>query len=164
MRHTAPLSRPSAADGTGAQANKGLRRATAAVAALWRDTFHGSDPTFGVAFAAALVFAALLFTRSPTSNFIFDEQEALLANPYVNGHGVGWSEVFRRDFWGLPPTRSVGSYRPLPNIVWRALWSIAEVPWLLHWANILLHAVNASLVAGLALRLTGRRRLAWLAG
>jgi hypothetical protein len=140
------------------------KRATAAVAAFCRDTFQRSDPTFGVAFAAALVCAALLFTRSPTSNFIFDEQEALLANPYVNGHGVGWSEAFRRDFWGLPPTRSVGSYRPLPDIVWRALWSIAEVPWLLHWANILLHAVNASLVAGLALRLTGRRRLAWLAG
>ncbi|MBN1607296.1 MAG: tetratricopeptide repeat protein [Polyangiaceae bacterium] len=132
--------------------------------ALWRDTFHRSDPTFGVALAAALVCAALLFTRSPTSNFIFDEQEALLANPYVNGHGVGWSEAFRRDFWGLPPARSIGSYRPLPDILWRALWSIAELPWLLHWANILLHAVNASLVAGLALRVTGRRRLAWLAG
>jgi hypothetical protein len=134
------------------------------LAAFWRDAFQRSDPTFGVAFAAALVCAALLFTRSPTSNFIFDEQEALLANPYVNGHGVGWSEAFRRDFWGLPPASSIGSYRPLPDMVWRALWSIAEVPWLLHWANILLHAVNASLVAGLALRVTGRRRLAWLAG
>ena len=72
----------------------------------------------------------LLYTRHPMkTNFIFDEQEALLANPYVrsvaepNLH-IGWLDAFRRDFWGLPPDRSIGSYRPIPDLVWRALWAI----------------------------------------
>ena len=54
-------------------------------------------------------------------------QEALLANPFVNGK-VPFREVLTRDFWGLPHDRSIGSYRPLPNIVWRALWQLLLSP------------------------------------
>jgi hypothetical protein len=86
-----------------------------------RAYFLGSDPTFWVAMVPALALSALLFTRSLTTNFIFDEQEALLANPYVNGKSLRFIDVIHRDFWGLPPERSVGSYRPLPNILWRSI-------------------------------------------
>lgn len=130
--------------------------------------FADQDPTFWVAFMPALVVATLLFVRSPTSNYIFDEQEALLANPYVNGvNGSFWAAVkaaFRCDFWGLPPERSIGSYRPIPNLVWRALWHVSQAPWLHHWVNVVLHAVNAALLASFALTITKRRDAAWLAG
>ena len=71
----------------------------------------------------------VLYTRHPATNFIFDEQEALLANPYVRAAAdpttkIGWLEAFRRDFWGLTPERTIGSYRPLPDLVWRAMWKI----------------------------------------
>ena len=72
----------------------------------------------------------LLFTRHPArTNFIFDEQEALLANPYVRSIAEAepkfrWVDAFYRDFWGLGPERSIGSYRPIPNLVWRALWGL----------------------------------------
>src|SRR5690606_16727200 len=75
-------------------------------------------PHFWVALAPALILAAVVYSRSPASNFIFDEQEALLANPYINGDSFGYLDAFRRDFWGLPPTRTIGSYRPLPNLIW----------------------------------------------
>src|SRR4029079_6954328 len=60
-----------------------------------------ADPTVGVAFLPAFVIAAVLYVRSPFSNYIFDEQEALLANPFVNGK-IPFKDVLTRDFWGLP--------------------------------------------------------------
>jgi hypothetical protein len=146
-------------------AERAVRCATRAArqsAAFYRDR----DPTFRGAFARALAVSAVLFVRSPSSNYIFDEQEALLANPFVNGR-VPFKDVLTRDFWGLPHDRSIGSYRPLPNVIWRAIWQIHPVfrhPWALHWINIVIHAVNAALVARIALKLTGNRAASWLAG
>ena len=111
--------------------------------------FAGHDPTFRYALLPALVVAAVLYVRSPLSNYIFDEQEALLANPYVNGKNLRFLDAFRRDFWGLPPDRTIGSYRPLPNLVWRALWVVSDAPFVHHLVNVLVHAVNAALVASL---------------
>lgn len=137
-----------------------LRRLSSSIRRYFRD----QDPTFWVAFTPALLVTALLFVRSPLSNYIFDEQEALLANPYVNAQGLGFWDAVRRDFWGLPPERSIGSYRPIPNVFWRLLWNVSSMPFLHHWVNIIGHAANGALVAGVALGLTGRRPVAWLAG
>ncbi|HEX7453015.1 MAG TPA: hypothetical protein VF294_12050, partial [Polyangiaceae bacterium] len=126
--------------------------------------FSDQDPKFLTAFAPAFVLSVLIYVRSPLSNYIFDEQEALLANPYVNGQAGSFWHAFTRDFWGLPPDRSIGSYRPLPDLVWRALWFVSHRPFLHHWVNVLVHAVNASLVAGFVLLITRRRDTAWLAG
>jgi hypothetical protein len=136
--------------------------------ATWRDGlkayFVQQDPTFLTAFAPAFVLSVLIYVRSPLSNYIFDEQEALLANPYVNGQAGSFWHAFTRDFWGLPPDRSIGSYRPLPDLVWRALWFVSHRPFLHHWVNVLVHAVNAALVAGFVLMISRRRATAWLAG
>jgi tetratricopeptide (TPR) repeat protein len=121
------------------------------------------DPVFRAVFVPAFVVAALLYTRSPLSNYIFDEQEALLANPYVNGRGLAFWQVLQVDFWGLPPDRSIGSYRPLPNLIWRALWTFSEAPWPHHFVNVVLHAVNAALVGQLAFRITRDRMTGWFA-
>lgn len=139
-----------------------VRRAVAKVAAY----FAERDPTVRAAIGPALVVAAVLFLRSPFSNYIFDEQEALLANPFVNGK-VPFRDVLTRDFWGLPHDRSIGSYRPLPNVVWRAFWQLGTPfhhPWALHWINIVVHAVNAACVARIAFGLTRDRRIGWFAG
>ena len=135
-----------------------------AVAAAIRSYFTDQDPTFWIAFTPALIVSALVFVRSPLSNYIFDEQEALLANPYVNADGVGFWQVWSRDFWGLPPERSIGSYRPLPNILWRLLWHLSELPFLHHWVNVVGHALNAALLASLVFSITRDRRLGWFAG
>ena len=126
--------------------------------------FGNEDPVFATALLPALVVSALLYVRSPLSNYIFDEQEALLANPYVNGKGLRWWQAFQRDFWGLPSDHSIGSYRPVPNVIWRALWPLGQSPWVLHWVNILVHAIVASLVASLVFAITRTRRQAWLTG
>jgi tetratricopeptide (TPR) repeat protein len=129
---------------------------------IWR-YFTEQDPTFTVALPPAIVVAVILFVRSPLSNYIFDEQEALLANPYVNGK-FGVLEAFKRDFWGLLPDRSIGSYRPLPNLIWKGLFFVSDRPFVHHLVNILGHAVNASLVASLAFALSRKRELGWLSG
>jgi len=126
--------------------------------------FTEHDPTFRNAVLPALVVASLLYVRSPFSNYIFDEQEALLANPYVNGSGLRFLDAFRRDFWGLPPDRTIGSYRPLPNLVWRLLWHVSTAPFVHHLVNVIVHAANAALVASLVFVVTRRRAQGWLAG
>ncbi|MBX3234245.1 MAG: tetratricopeptide repeat protein [Labilithrix sp.] len=138
-----------------------------------RDYFLGDDPSFGLALVPYCFLSMLLFTRHPTrTNFIFDEQEALLANPYVRSVAeanpkFGWLDAFHRDFWGLGPERSIGSYRPIPDLVWRALWGLGardQTPFLHHWVNVLLHGMNGALVCVLAFALTKRRGVAWIAG
>jgi hypothetical protein len=137
------------------------------VQALWDEVrFYASEPpTFWTVLGPFTLLAILLFARHPATNFIFDEQEALLANPYVNGkQGLTFLDAVHRDFWGLPANASVGSYRPLPNFFWRALWQVSQKPFFHHAYNVLFHAANAAMLSSLALRLTSRRDLGWLAG
>lgn len=108
--------------------------------------------------------AILLYVRSPLSNYIFDEQEALLANPYVNSTELPFWSAFTRDFWGLPPERSIGSYRPIPNLIWRLLWHVSHQPFIHHWVNVVGHAINAALLAAFVLAVSGRSKLGWLSG
>ena len=130
-----------------------------------RDYFLGYDPSFVWVFAPLLLLSIVLFCRMPDTNFIFDEQEALLANPYVNGaKDLRFIDAIHVDFWGLPPDRSVGSYRPLPNFLWRAVWSLTRLPFVHQFYNVVLHAVNGALLTVLVFRLTRRRGTAWLAG
>ena len=136
------------------------------------DYFLGDDPTFGLALVPYCFLSMLLFTRHPSTNFIFDEQEALLANPYVRSIAdpqpkFRWIDAFYRDFWGLGPDRSIGSYRPIPDLVWRALWGLGareQTPFLHHWVNVLFHGMNGALVCVIAFQLTRKRGTAWLAG
>ncbi len=135
--------------------------------------YFGEHITFGIAVVPFCFLSMILFTRHPMkTNFIFDEQEALLANPYVRSIAdahpkFGWLDAFRRDFWGLPFDHSIGSYRPIPDLIWRALWAIGardQTPFLHHWVNVLLHGVNGALVTLVVQRVTRDRLAAWLAG
>jgi hypothetical protein len=138
-----------------------------------RDYLFAEDPTLSTALVPLCFLAMALFTRNPIkTNFIFDEQEALLANPYVRAAAdpkskIGWLEAFHRDFWGLTPDRTIGSYRPLPDLVWRLLWALGareQTPFLHHWVNVLLHGLNGALMVMIVLRWTKDRKTAWLAG
>ncbi|MEO7096725.1 MAG: hypothetical protein ABI175_25935, partial [Polyangiales bacterium] len=135
-----------------------------------------SDPDFSIYFLAFMVVAAALFLRQPSGvggGFVFDEQEAILANPYVRGKQP-WMDAFKRDFWGLLPDRSIGSYRPIPNLLWRALWRLQEwrskgtgaspinTPFV--WFNLVFHATNAALLASIVRAVYKKVSVAWLAG
>jgi hypothetical protein len=137
------------------------------------DYFVADEPVFATLIVPLCLVSIVLFTRNPLhTNFIFDEQEALLANPYVRSvtdplSKLHWIDAFRRDFWGLPYDRSIGSYRPLPDLIWRALWFVGardQSPFLDHWINVLLHGLNGALLAVIALRVTRSRGTAWLTG
>jgi protein O-mannosyl-transferase len=142
------------------------------VLSVLREYFLGEEPTLLTALVPTCFLSMALYTRSPATNFIFDEQEALLANPYVRAASdpagkIRWLDAFKRDFWGLTPERTIGSYRPLPDIVWRALWKIGcrEQSAFPHdYVNVLLHGLNGALVVLLVLRWTRDRATAWLAG
>ncbi len=145
------------------------------VMSLLRDYFLGEEPTLLTALVPTCFLSMALYTRSPATNFIFDEQEALLAMtpPYVRAAKaiprgkIRWLDAFKRDFWGLTPERTIGSYRPLPDIIWRALWKIGcrEQSAFPHdYVNVLLHGLNGALVVLLVTRWTRDRLTGWLAG
>jgi hypothetical protein len=134
--------------------------------------FLGENPTLLTALVPTCFLSMVLYTRHPATNFIFDEQEALLANPYVRASTdpaahIGWLDAFKRDFWGLGPERTIGSYRPLPDIIWRALWKIGarEQSAFPHdYLNVMIHGLNGALVVLLVFKWTRDRLVAWLAG
>jgi len=136
-------------------------------------SYFTEEPLTLVTALVPMCFLAIaLYTRHPRTNFIFDEQEALLANPYVrsvadSASKLHWVDAFRRDFWGLPHDRTIGSYRPLPDLVWRFFWMLGareQSPFLHHWVNVLLHGLNGALMVLIAMRLTKDRTVAWLTG
>lgn len=129
------------------------------------DYFLSREPRFRHAILPLVWLSGILFVRDPRTNYIFDEQEALLANPYVNGtNGLGFFDAIYVDFWGLPPTGSIGSYRPIPDMVWRSTWWITEHPWFHHLYNLVGHGVNGALLGAFAYAATKRRLVGWLAG
>jgi hypothetical protein len=141
-----------------------IARAARKLLSAARNYFEQQDPRFSIALPPALLVAIVLYVRSPLSNYIFDEQEALLANPYVNSTDLPFWSAFKRDFWGLPPERSIGSYRPIPNLIWRLLWHVSHQPFIHHWVNVVGHAINAALLAAFVLAVSGRSKLSWLSG
>lgn len=133
---------------------------------LWqraREYVELNPPTTLVLYTPLLVLALVLFTRAPWTNYIFDEQEALLANPYINRTGgLGFGDAIYRDFWGLPPNASIGSYRPIPSMLWYLLWGVSKHPFFHHLYNIVLHALNGALLGAFAWSVSKRRSVAWL--
>ncbi len=89
--------------------------------------FSVRPATFAAAFWPMITLSVLLYIRYlPTTNYIFDEQEALLGNPYLNQPTFKYGDAIYRDFWGLPANASIGSYRPVPNLLWRGLIEFGE--------------------------------------
>ena len=135
------------------------------VIAFATDHFLRRDPTFWSLLAPLLVVSLILFSRWPGTNYIFDEQEALLANPYVNATGgLRFIDAIHRDFWGLPADRSVGSYRPIPDFLWRLLWHVSKQPFFHHIYNVFFHAINGTILGLTTFSWTKRRGTAVLAG
>jgi hypothetical protein len=142
------------------------------VIAWARARYFERDPSFRTLFVPFAVLALILFSRWPGTNYIFDEQEALLANPYVNAtQGLRYIDAIHRDFWGLLPDRSIGSYRPIPDLLWRAVWQLSSKPdglfrqpFLHHIYNVVFHAVNATIMSLIVFAWTKRRGQAVVAG
>lgn len=127
--------------------------------------FGRRAPTVGATVVPFVLLCVVLYLRWPDTNYIFDEQEALLANPYVNAkQDLAFTDVVHRDFWGLPPEASIGSYRPLPNVIWRATWAVSKHPFVHSLYNLLFHGLNGAMLASFAYAVTKRRLYGWLCG
>lgn len=99
-------------------------------------------------FLCLLVISCAVYLRSPYTNFIFDEQEALLKNPFLQGD-AGLANAFFVDFWGRDPAHTIGSYRPLPNIFWKLIASVLHLrsPFWFSVLNLVAHAGCGVLLA-----------------
>jgi hypothetical protein len=95
--------------------------------------------------AVFVVAAPVLYYGAIGLGFLSDDYTLRdMAQSETLGSGTGWF------------------FRPLPLLLWRGLLAIADTPVTLHLLNILLHGLNAYLVAVLG-RATGMRREAVVA-
>lgn len=111
--------------------------------------------------AACVALALLAWSASIVrGGFAYDDREAVLENPVVEG-SAPWSAAFERDYWDhLGPA---GHYRPLASLSLRLDHRLhgpeRSRGW--HLTNVLLHALVV-LLAGLAwIRLSGGARAPW---
>jgi len=87
------------------------------------------------------VLSALPYLAALGAGFVFDDAEAVVGNPLVNGE-VGLSQLMERDFWGRSANVTIGSYRPLAVLTFIIDSTLGGgAPWLFHATNILLHSL-----------------------
>lgn len=97
-----------------------------------------------------LALAAAVGLMSVDAGFVFDDPQALLANPVVTGEVPCW-EAFSRDYWGNPMEGGVNSWRPIMPIAWAMLWKISPgQPLPFHLLSVLLHLIVTALAMRLA--------------
>lgn len=94
--------------------------------------------------------------RALHGKFVYDDAGTLKKNVVVNG-SVPWTDVFTRDFWGMPmaDVQSHKSFRPITTITFRLNWILSE--WLgqsetdqhtygFHLVNVGLHGLVTTLI------------------
>ncbi len=106
----------------------------------------------GRVFACALLAIAAFLPALLHAQWSFDDAEAIVGNPLVEG-ALDWRTAFARDYW--EHLGRAGHYRPLAALSLRfdRVWSGGD-PRGFHATNLALHAAVVTL-AGLLLLLTG---------
>ncbi|CAI5451106.1 unnamed protein product [Caenorhabditis angaria] len=105
-----------------------------------------------------LIFALsfIFYSQNLFADFVYDDRPAILENDDVLSK-TSWNEMlFENDFWGNPIKNpgSHKSWRPLTTATFRIQMKIhGKNPFWFHLFNILLHSLNACLVAVLAKKL-----------
>ena len=133
-----------------------------AVAALWRG--DGSSVRAGL--VAVMALTGLIYARSLSNEFVFDDNAVLAPNPYMGQWSFLWKSFVHDAWWFSDPSHLPQSsyYRPLID-VWRALnlhlFGHNPAGW--HAAMIALHVLVVWLVFRTASILTGDRTAGLLA-
>ena len=83
----------------------------------------------------ALFIGLLIFD----GEFVYDDGPSIVANPTMQADQP-FETVFTTDIWGSPLDEIVRGYRPLTNLLWKALWSISpDNPQIFRIFTILFH-------------------------
>jgi len=113
--------------------------------------------------AAAIGFAALVYSNSFHAPFILDNDEIILRDPRVHtASALQFHRILTGQYW---PTANTGLYRPLDTLTFLLDYTLlghGADPYGYHWLNFLLHAANMVLVYLLGRALFERTRPALL--
>ena len=119
--------------------------------------------TYAAFFAVSLIVSLWVYRSALHGQFISDDHMFVAGNPYVLNPGSGFlSELFVPG--GHLQTIAGGHYTPVPMLAYLAEARIFGLePFPFHIVNVLLHAVNTTLLAA-AFCVTGISRRAALVG
>ena len=124
-------------------------------------------------FPVLLLLGFISYSRRLWTPFLYDEYEAILNNRFVVTAYLPWTDVLELDFWGRRAAETIGSYRPLPLLIWKILWRLSyavqeglglksyPAAFVFQLFNICFHALNASLLGVLIWKISGRLSDAW---
>ncbi len=100
------------------------------------------------------LFTAVVYIATLGNGFVYDDNFVVMDNPLIRG-GAPVSEYFFNNVWSFFAEESKANfYRPLQLVLYRAEFAAFKLtPWPWHLVNLILHALNASLVFLLALAL-----------
>ena len=86
-------------------------------------------------------WTALVYAGAVPSGFVLDDHSAVVGSPVVQGE-VSAVEAFTRDYWGLVPPGTIGTYRPLAVLTFVLDARVGGgAPWVFHLTNVLLHVL-----------------------
>ncbi len=103
--------------------------------------------------AALAILCLAAYSNSFRSGFVLDNRALILDDARVHSvNGPNISRILTGDYW--PDQIAAGLYRPVTTFTYLlnyAVFGNGDQPAGYHWINLLLHAINASLVYALAL-------------
>jgi len=116
----------------------------------------GSPPRAGI--AAVLLATAFVYSRCLGNDFVFDDREEIVFNPYIGNWSFVAKSLFSDAWWFRDPLHQSRYYRPLMNVwLWLNyhLFGLNPAGW--HAAMIALHLVAVWLAFRVATLLSGDR-------
>jgi tetratricopeptide (TPR) repeat protein len=113
-----------------------------------------------------LLGTLLIYLRSLSNGFVFDDRLKIQANEYLGQWSFLWKSLFHDEWWfqGTGDLPQTSRYRPLSDIWFGVnfhLFGLNPAGW--HLVTVAVHLVAVWLLFKLALRLTGDRQVSMLA-
>ena len=123
-----------------------------------------ASQTNTLAILALLLLALIPYLNSLTGDFVYDDRQQVLDNPYVHS-GKYLGEIFGSTVWTFQGAQGITNYyRPLMSFAYLLCYQLyGPIPFGFHLLNLLLHAAVVLLVFALTRRLLGDRLPAMLA-
>jgi len=115
--------------------------------------------------AALVAFATLPYLNILFNGFVYDDDTQLLKNPYVRSFGY-LKQIFTTNVWSFKEVTAVTNYyRPMMTLGYLVCYKLFGMrAYGFHLVSLLMHVCVVCLVYVLAMRLTGDRVGAFVAG
>ena len=110
-----------------------------------------------------MLLCLVVYYNSLSNGFVYDDYGSIVENRYIKQPGKFFAALFNQSYFKMAGLEA--SYRPVASLSYLLIYAIAELdPFYYHLTSLLLHALNAILVYGLANFILQNRLSALISG